>query len=149
MQAHVTAHCSAVLPRQRKGSSHIKQVNSDQFLTPSPWRNLSCCYQQNFKLFPSLGRTAALRRILGRQMIQERSICAQEKLKKCFPNLNLEVLPSPWAISGENHQRAASSWSGLTWNGNWTKLAPEDPSCQLCSHREILHTTEIPTKEKQ
>lgn len=34
MQAHVTAHCSAVLPRQRKRSSHIKQVNSDQCSLP-------------------------------------------------------------------------------------------------------------------
>lgn len=45
-------------------------------------------------------------------------------------------------LSAGDHQRAAS----LEMDS--TKLAPEDPSCPLCTHREILHTTEIPTKEK-
>lgn len=118
-------------------------------LTPSPWRNLSCFYQQNFKLFPSLGRTAALREILGRQTIQKRSVCAHKKLKKCFPNQNLKVLLSPWAISQGRIIREQPHLHGLTWKGDWTKLPPVDPSCLLCTHRQILHTMEIPTKEKQ
>lgn len=129
MQDHLAAHCSAVLPRQGT-HSHCKRVHYNQFqLPPSPWRNLSCCCRS--EVVSCSGRSAALGKFLGRQVIQERFMLMRSLRR--FSNVNPKALFSPPAIYLRWIIKEQSYIIGAGSSGVWSKLSLEVYSIPSCS----------------